>query len=674
MNVRFYTPRDRVRLIWRRPSFWIAVVGLLLITALHYVPTSVQDAFPALPVVERILYLVPVATAAFGLGENGGLIVLGLSVIAMLPRAILLSSDRGGALAQVMAVSTVGFVTVWMLSAQEGERRARQQALARLRAINEVATYVTESLDLEQVLNNALDKALEVLDMEAGLIFLTDRQAGELRLVTYRGIAPESAEEVDRLKIGEGFCGRVALYGELMVIPNSSSDPRLTRMAVREEGLRAQAIVPLKSKGVVQGVLAVATRRRRLFPREDLELITALSNHIGVAVENARLHRGVERQLQIQRRLNEVAEEITSELELDRILPKVLRIAEELTGADAGIIALLDPVSEQIHYPYLHNLPDELTRVSVKEGEGLAGQVIESGQSVIVGDYQTCGRAIPQFKAAGLASVAAVPVVSGARPLGMLAVCSVGKPRLFTPQDVQILTAIGRQAGVAIENARLYENLRFYAREITRAQEEERKRIAREAHDETAQTLVALARRLESLTGAGGDPPPDWAARLEGLRSLATQALQSVRRLSRDLRPPVLDDLGLVPAIRGLVTALEQEEGIEARLEVSGPPRRLESEVELTVFRIAQEALNNVRRHAGASSVAVKLAFLPKCIRMRVRDNGKGFQVPGSIAELAGSGKLGLIGMHERARILGGVLRIESQVGQGTEVLLEVPT
>lgn len=653
----------------RRLSLWLALLGLAVLTLLHYSHPFALAHDPS--TAERILYLLPVAAAASALGTAGGLTTLALAVVLMLPRA-LGAPHPSSALGEVAAVGGVGGLLVWMLSVQEREKEARQKAIARLRAINAVTSIVTESLDLGQVLNGALDKALEVLDMDAGLVFLVERSAHELVLVAYRGLSPESAAGVDRLKLGEGFCGRVALHGELMVIPDSSNDPRLTRMAVREEGLRTQAIVPLKAKGTVQGVLAVASRERRTFSREDLELLRALGNHIGVAIENASLHQGVEQRLRIQRRLNEVAEQITSELELDQILPKVLQIAEELTGAQAGVIALLDPESEEIHYPYLHNLPPLLTQVVVGKEEGLAGAVIHSGQSVVIQDYRAYPRAIPQFVEAGIVSVAAVPLVSGARILGMLAVGSLGQPRLFTPQDVEILSGIGRQAGIAIENARLYENMRFYARQIIHAQEEERKRIAREAHDETAQILVALSRRLEALTVAGEGLPPEFLDRLEEVRALATDALRSVRRFIRDLRPPVLDDLGLVPAVQGLVAAL-REEGIDAQLEISGTPRRLEAEEELCLFRIAQEALNNVRRHAHASRVALQLAFYPTCVRMSIQDDGRGFEAPESVVDLVRSGKLGLIGMQERARILGGTLRIDSHPGQGTTVSVEVP-
>jgi len=249
---------------------------------------------------------------------------------------------------------------------------------------------------------------------------------------------------------------------------------------------------------------------------------------------------------------------------------------------------------------------------------------------------------------------------------------TLDRPKYPSERDMDALIAIGRQAGIAIENARLYENMRFYARQIIRTQENERKRVAREAHDETAQILVALSRRLDALAASPDPSPETITQQLEQLRQLTTDALQSVRRFSRGLRPPVLDDLGFVAAVRSLTRDLE-ELGIEATVEVAGSKQRLLPEEELALFRIAQEALNNVRRHSGASHVAIRVEFHPNSVRMTIQDDGRGFDAPDKFADLLASGKLGLIGMHERARILGGVLQIQSDDGQGTWVIADVP-
>jgi two-component system sensor histidine kinase DegS len=378
------------------------------------------------------------------------------------------------------------------------------------------------------------------------------------------------------------------------------------------------------------------------------------------------------RRLQIQQRLNEVAEQITSELELDRVLTKVIQIAEELTGADGGGIALFDRERESLCYPYLHNLPQELADVSFSKEEGVAGKVMSTGNPVIVGDYRTYPLAIPTFAAAGLTSVVAVPIVSGDRVFGALSLVSTDKTNYFSDGDVTILTSIGRQAGIAIENARLYDRMRIYARQITRAQEDERKRIARELHDETVQMLVALSRRLESLAALPEPLPETAVERLATLQELIGKTLQGVRRFIQDLRPPTLDHLGLVATIEGLANDLT-DDGIETGFTVTGEVRRLQPEEELVLFRVVQEALSNVRRHSEASHAQVQIGFRPDGVRVTVQDDGSGFDAPAQMNDLASLDKLGLIGMHERTRMLGGMLTIRSNPGEGTVISVEMP-
>lgn len=221
--------------------------------------------------------------------------------------------------------------------------------------------------------------------------------------------------------------------------------------------------------------------------------------------------------------------------------------------------------------------------------------------------------------------------------------------------------------------AREKELHRFYARRITQAQEEERQRIAHELHDETLQMLIVLSRRLEALAAMPQPTSETARQKLSSLRELVVHTLRDARRFVRDLRPPALDHLGLVAAIRGLVNDLGDEGGILATLEVEGQARRLLSEEELTLFRIAQEALNNVRRHSGASRATVRLAFVPDRIQMAVEDNGKGFRAPERIGDLVTAGKLGLAGMGERAHTLGGTVSVRSRQGQGTSVRVELP-
>ena len=215
--------------------------------------------------------------------------------------------------------------------------------------------------------------------------------------------------------------------------------------------------------------------------------------------------------------------------------------------------------------------------------------------------------------------------------------------------------------------------LRRYVGAITDSQEDERRRISRELHDETVQSLIAIGRRIELYEASEQDP--GRLAQLSELHTMMDETVNSVRQISRDLRPLILDDLGIVPALRTLVRGVR--EGNDAvpstKLEISGSPIQLDSEQELAIYRITQETLNNVRRHAHATSAEVCLTFDVDTIRLRVTDNGRGFSLPSSLAELAEVGHFGLMGIQERVWAAGGTLSIDSEPGQGTRISVTIP-
>ena len=264
-----------------------------------------------------------------------------------------------------------------------------------------------------------------------------------------------------------------------------------------------------------------------------------------------------------------------------------------------------------------------------------------------------------------------VPLLGETGLLGSLGATATAGDTL-TGEQVELLTTVAQQVRVAVENARLYrerqESLRSYVSQVTQAQEEERLRIARELHDDTAQELVRLVRKLEQLRRPS---PPDMTQPIDDLLNLTRDILQAVRRYSRDLRPSVLDDLGLLAAIEMLIDECRLPEG--ARLQVTGKPRRLDRFVELALFRIAQEALRNAENHAEASSATVELDFGQEGLRLSVTDDGLGFSVPENISALSLAGQLGLVGMKERAELVGGHFELRSSPGEGTEVAVTVP-
>jgi len=222
------------------------------------------------------------------------------------------------------------------------------------------------------------------------------------------------------------------------------------------------------------------------------------------------------------------------------------------------------------------------------------------------------------------------------------------------------------------EQKRAQDNLRAYASRAISVQEEERKRVARELHDETAQALASLGMDIGLLAKAKGLSSRELSKRMEELRDRASDILQGVRSLSLALRPEVLEDLGLLAALQGLTDDLINQQGIGAQFEVQGTPRRLSPDIELALFRIAQETLRNVVKHAQATECAVNVDFSPEKVKIRISDNGQGFSLPEVVNNSAYSSNLGLAGMQERAKLINGTLIIWSQPGRGTTIKLEI--
>jgi PAS domain S-box-containing protein len=511
----------------------------------------------------------------------------------------------------------------------------------RLAALNQTSTILSQSLELKEVLDKAVENVIEVMQVEAAWILLMDKEAGELSIAAYQGISNEFVKSADKIKMGQGFNGRVAETGEPMFVENASEDPRLTRKAWKNEGIHSLLIVPLKSKGIVVGTLCAIMRSYRQFDQDEVELLTAIGNQIGVAVENARLYEQ-QRETSEQLRASEERYRELFERAHDAIMLHDLK--GNLITANRATVGLTGYSLEEL--PKLRG-----TQLVSKEDLRAVGQAIQS---------------LLEGKTTGSVSEAKLVRKDGTEVFVQLStslVMSNGQPIAF--QHI---------ARDITEEKRMRENLRFYLEEVTKAQEEERKRIARELHDDTVQSLIVLSRQLDDLTSDRAMVSEEARLRLENLWQQTNNAINNVRRLSQDLRPPTLDRLGLLPALNWLASNVEEYSGIAVKVQLLGIERRLPEEVELLLFRITQEALRNVWRHSQATEAAVIVEFSERELRITIKDNGRGFDIPDSIGDLARTGKLGLVGMQERAKLLGGDISIESKPGEGTTLTIRVPT
>lgn len=216
-------------------------------------------------------------------------------------------------------------------------------------------------------------------------------------------------------------------------------------------------------------------------------------------------------------------------------------------------------------------------------------------------------------------------------------------------------------------------NVRSYIHQITMAQEEERKRVARDLHDDVSPEILVLINKLDALAAERRSSPAQRMESLEAIREQAVRALDRLRSTAQGLRPRILDDLGLVAAVEWLAEALEKEGGIELRVESDGMDREPSSEIQIVLFRIAQEALNNIRKHSRASRVDISITGSGIGITMIITDNGTGFVVPDHVEDNVSEGQLGLMGMDERADLVGGRLDISSSPFRGTRLTVTLP-
>jgi len=215
------------------------------------------------------------------------------------------------------------------------------------------------------------------------------------------------------------------------------------------------------------------------------------------------------------------------------------------------------------------------------------------------------------------------------------------------------------------------EERRIYISKVLDAQENERKRIARDLHDDTIQTLLALANNANALSGPENIDVNDIKEKIGIIRDATVELADNLRKISLELRPSVLDNLGLVPALRWLIDRFSQENSISTKIQVNGIERKLSPQTEVIIFRIVQEALNNIRRHSRANEAVVTIEFAADNLKIKIQDNGQGFNPPKEISSFAAKGKLGLAGIQERISCLGGTLQIHSTTGIGTLLVIE---
>jgi len=526
-----------------------------------------------------------------------------------------------------------------------------------LAALNTIAIVVSRSLDLEEVLNDALDKTLEVIGLNAGGIYLLQNDANVATIATHKGLEPEFVAEIDSLAVGEGFSGRVIETGEPLVVRDLSADPRLTRPVVREDGFRSAAVFPLISSGKVLGSLFVITRDYHEFTSQEMELLSSIGHQIGVAVENAQLFARAEERMQELAALYRADEELYRHLELDQVLQTLVEVAVNILQADKSSVMVWDAKQERLVVKAACGFsPETMAQMSFGPEEGIVGRVIANGETIIVEDTHAEPHIAWRItEPEGIRSFMHVPIEIEGRLFGVFNADYV-QSRAFGPEEQRLFAALAQRAALAIENAQLYGQ----AKQV--AVFEERQRLARELHDAVTQTLFSASLIAEVLPRLWEINPAEGRERLRELHELTRGALAEMRALLLELRPAALEEAELNDLVRQLAESITGRARVRVTLQL-GKEYPLPPEVKVALYRIAQEALNNVAKHADADQATIRLHCGPEHVELGISDDGRGFNPNHASAE-----NLGLRIMRERASGIGAELTIESQDGQGTQV------
>jgi len=537
----------------------------------------------------------------------------------------------------------------------------------RLRALLDAGIALSSELSLDAVLQKIVEAAAELTGARYAALGVIDPTGKILERFVVTGIDEETQAAIGDLPRGGGILGVLIHEARPLRLDELAAHPRSVGFPPNHPPMKTFLGVPILLRGIAYGNLYLTEKAGGTpFSEEDEELTTLLASQAAVAVENARLYESATRWLRQLESLNEISDALVSEMELPRLLELVAARLRELVRARLVIIALPESEGELVIRTAAGEGAEGLAGIRLGGRDSKTGRVLERRRSERVDSMiedlevdQETGRRI------GARTGLYVPLLLRDRAIGVISAHDkeYADPR-FSDEDVRLAETFAARAAVAVD---LSERVaRDALRRVVGAQELERRRLARELHDETGQALTSILLGLKGVEDAGSEE--DVRAATTQLRELVVTTLQDVRRLAVELRPKALDDFGLVPALERLADTFGEQTSIQVELESQLGDERLPSEIETALYRITQEALTNVVKHAQANHVSIVLARRDRSVTALIEDDGRGF----TPAETRDDG-LGILGMQERIGLVGGRLTLESAPGGGTTLAVEVP-
>jgi signal transduction histidine kinase len=537
--------------------------------------------------------------------------------------------------------------------------------LNRLRVLVDAGIALSSELSLDGLLQRLTETAASLTGARYAALGVIDTSGQGLERFVTTGIDAATHAAIGDLPRGRGLLGVLIREAETLRLHDIADDPRSVGFPRHHPPMRTFLGVPILLRGVAYGNLYLTEKDGGDFTEEDEELTQLLAAQAAVAIENARLYESSTRWLRQLGSLNEIGTALASEIELEPLLGLVARRLRELVQARLVLIAL--PQGEAMTVAAAEGEDTYgIAGARLEFGSSKAGRVLQRGRSErvdsVLDDPEVDQQAARQL---GVRSALYVPLIARGRSIGVVIAHDKEGPKpAFTDDDLRLAESLADRAAVAVD---LSERVgRDALARVVAAQELERKRLARELHDETGQALTSILLGLKPLEQTAATD--DDRAAVAALRELVVSTLQDVRRLAVELRPSALDDFGLSTAVERLADTFRDNTGMRVDLEAQLGDARLPTEVETTLYRIVQEALANIVKHAEATHVSILLTRKEYSVAAVVEDDGRGFDTKDT-----GRDVLGLVGMRERVGLVGGRLVIESAEGSGTTIAAEVP-
>ena len=531
----------------------------------------------------------------------------------------------------------------------------------RLRVLVEAGIALSSELSLDALLERIVETATALTGARYAALGVIDRTGQGLERFFTTGIDAETRAAIGELPRGRGILGVLIREARPLRLHDIADDPRSVGFPRNHPPMRTFLGVPIVLRGVAYGNLYLTEKEGGAeFSAEDEELTQLLAAQAAVAIENARLYESSTRWLRQLETLNEIGSALASEVELEPLLGLVARRMQELVEARIVLIALPD-ARGTLHVTAGAGR-DDLVGIELELSSTKIGRVLERGHTervdAVVDDPEVDQRVAREL---GVTSALYLPLTVRGRPFGVVAAHDkLGADPRFEEGDVRLAESLVSRASIAVD---LSERVsRDALRRVVQAQELERARLARELHDETGQALTSILLGLRQLEDS---VETDEARKATAdLRELVVATLQDVRRLAVELRPSALDDFGLVPAVERLAATVSAPSGPTVDVAARLGDTRLGQETETVLYRIVQESLTNIVKHAAAGHVSITLVRKAASAVVVVEDDGSGFDPDGT---------LGIAGMRERVALVGGKLTLETSPGAGTTLVAEVP-